>query len=90
MHLPTYLHMTPYMSVTSAIIFFSLRLGLTDFLVLHKDCNIILWSILGTLNMMSHTYRIVQYLFENSNATIHLIANRSPYVCDYCCHIFFR
>ena len=59
--------------------FFSLRLGLTDFLVLHKDFNVILWFILGTLNIMSHTCRTVQYLYKNSSATPHLFAHRSPH-----------
>jgi len=80
--------MASHMSVTLAVIFFSLRLGLTDFLVLHEDFNVILWFILGTLNMMSHICRTVQYLYKNSNATPHLFTHKFPH-CVTAAVIFF-
>ena len=83
MHLPNYFHMAPHMSVTPAVIFFSLRLGLRDFLVLHKDFNVILWFIFGTLNMMSHTWYIehdVSYL-QNCLVFIQKLQRNSPPIC---------
>ena len=69
--------------------FILLRLVQHIFLFFMKTTMSFLSSILTTLNILSHNYIIVQYLYKISNATPHFFAHGSPYLCDFYCHIFF-